>query len=120
MSIETPDNPAAPPAGKKKEKPAGKNGVGLMPLTAAMKAVTKGDLSVRAETDRLEGENVELAALLNSMLDSVEAKVKEGEARKAQTVQVVDQALDALIALVRQGELSPALRATVSRAGGMS
>lgn len=108
MSTETSDK--APPAPKAKKsggsKPEGGNGVGLLPLSAALKAFNKGDFSMRVEVDRLEGEPAEVAELLNSVLDNVAERLADAEARKQQTVQVVDQALDALISLVREGELS--------------
>src|SRR5688572_33093211 len=106
---ETPDNPnPTPPAAKKKGSGGGsKNGsIGLVPLTSALKAAAKGDFSARAEIDRLDGDGLEVAKLLNLVLEQVSARNAEFEQRKAQTVQVVDQALDALIALVRQGELN--------------
>jgi methyl-accepting chemotaxis protein len=107
MASEAPENPNMPPSPPAKKKPpSAKNGIGLLPLTSALKAAVKGDLTVRAEVDRLEGESAEVAKLLNQVLDTVASKSSEFEARKQQTVHVVDQALDALIALVRQGELS--------------
>jgi methyl-accepting chemotaxis protein len=107
MSSEAPENPNVPPPPAKKKPPAKNgNGVGLLPLTSALKAAAKGDLTVRAELDRLEGDSHEVARLLNQVLDNIATKTQEFDARKQQTVQVVDQALDALIALVRQGELS--------------
>src|SRR5689334_18968197 len=105
---ETEENPTpTPPAAQGKKKAQGKNGgIGLLPLTTALKAAAKGDFTARAEADRLEGESAEVAVLLNQVLEQVGQRNAEFEARKAQTVHVVDQALDALIALVRQGELS--------------
>src|SRR5258705_13262139 len=108
MAGETEDNPTpTPPAPQgKKKAPAKNGGIGLLPLSSALKAVAKGDYTARAEFDRLEGESADLAQLLNQVLDQVSTRNAEFEARKQQTVHVVDQALDALIALVRQGEPS--------------
>lgn len=78
----------------------------MLPVTHALEAVLKGDVSARVDTKGLTGETKAVAALLNDALGNLALQISDAEARKQHTVSIVDTALEGLIALVRQGELS--------------
>lgn len=106
-----PKAPKAPKAAKAtKASPSAQlrtgNGHLLLPVTAALEAVAKGNLAARVDTKGLGGEVKQLAALVNDVLANLNLQISDGEERKQLTVSIVDNALEGLIALVRQGELS--------------
>lgn len=100
MSLETPNEKPEPQA-RAAEKPA--NTVpALKPVADTLRSVLAGNLNTRVALDIVSGESLELAGLLNQVLEQFAA----AERRKQVAAQEIDQALDALIALVREGDLS--------------
>lgn len=97
------DTDKQPPKAAKKTKAGPAT---MTPVTSALEAIMKGDVSARVELKGLTGEVKAVAGLLNDALANLGLQISDAEARKQHTVSIVDNALEGLIALVRQGELS--------------
>ncbi|HZA51442.1 MAG TPA: methyl-accepting chemotaxis protein [Myxococcaceae bacterium] len=101
MPVETPTPPK--PARKRASNKVAANGSPpASSLADALRAVLASQLSTRLDATNLSVGDVEVAELVNDLLD----RVADAERKKLHAAHEIDKAVDSLISLVRSGDLA--------------
>ncbi|MFZ5439619.1 MAG: methyl-accepting chemotaxis protein [Myxococcota bacterium] len=99
MATETPESP-------KKKKPAAAASADLSAFLAPLRSAQGGDFEARVDGKGLSGDQKELAALINSLIERVASEQKVGLARRDEMRHLLESAQAALSALVSHGDLT--------------